>query len=106
MSDEINYDEWLHVREDDPPPDLTREENAYAREEERLLRDHLGKIALIRKDDVLGVFDTPGEAIAEGIRRFGRVRFLAKLIEEREGPIFMPLVDINHPSFRRTDGGR
>jgi hypothetical protein len=32
---------------DDPPPDWSREMAAYERERERLVREHLGKIALI-----------------------------------------------------------
>jgi hypothetical protein len=46
----------------DPPVDLSREEAAYAKEEQRLVRDQLGWIALIRGDEVVGAFPTADEA--------------------------------------------
>src|SRR6516165_2685435 len=59
---------------DDPPTDFSWEQAAYAREEERLVRDHLGKIALIHGDDVVGTYDTADEAGLEAFRLFGDVR--------------------------------
>ena len=41
---------------DDPPLDFPRELAAYAKEEERLVRDHLGWIALVHGDEVVGAF--------------------------------------------------
>jgi hypothetical protein len=99
---EIN-DEWPHLEENDPPLDLSREEAAYQREKARLVRDHLGHIALIRFDDVIGAYATFGEAVTEGFRRFGKTRFICRPITEKDEPEFIPHVDINHPSFRRTD---
>jgi hypothetical protein len=100
MSDKVNDDEWLPLEENDPPPDCSREVAAYEREKERLRRDHLGKIALIRKDEVVGVFDTADEATCEGLRRFGFVRFILMPIEEDRPPPFVGLVDLTHPSIR------
>src|SRR6516164_6222887 len=82
----------------DPPHDLSREEAAYAREEQRLVRDHLGWVAVIRGDEVVSVFPTADEAILEGYRRFGNVRMIFKEIRDpNEPPHFVSLVDINHP---------
>jgi hypothetical protein len=86
----------------DPPDDLSREEAAYQRERERLVRDHLGKVALICGDDVIGVFDNCDDGLLEGYRRFGDVEMVLRLIEEDDGPFYTSLVDINHPSLRRV----
>ena len=92
-------DEWPVLEENDPPLDLSREEAAFQRERARLVRDYLGHVALIRGDDVVGVFPTAGEAIAEGYRRFGRGRFICPLITEKDEPEWVPYVDITHPSL-------
>jgi hypothetical protein len=80
-----------------------REEAAYQRERERLVRDHLGKVALICGDDVIGVFDNCDDGLLEGYRRFGDVEMVLRMIEEDDGPFFSSLVDINHPSLRKTN---
>jgi hypothetical protein len=89
---------------DDPPIDFSRELAAYAREEERLVRDHLGRIALIHGDEVVGAFATADEAYLEGFRRFGDVRMMLKEIRDPKAPLdFVSLVDFNHPSFKKVD---
>jgi hypothetical protein len=103
MNQQNKYDEWPHLGPDDPPLDLTREEAAYARERERLVRDHLGKIALIVGDEVIGVFPNADEAVIEGVRRFGLVKMMGRPIVDPEEPDFISLVDITHPSFKRLD---
>ena len=98
------YDPWKAPGPNDPPEDLSREEAAYARERDRLVRDHLGKIALIVGDEVIDVFDTLSEGILECCRRFGIVKMVLKEIRDpNEPPDFISLVDINHPSVRRLD---
>jgi hypothetical protein len=96
-------DEWIVLEENDPPPDLSRENAAFEKERARLVRDHLGQIALIHIDEVVGAYPTFGEAITEGLRRFGRARLICRPITEKDEPEFIPHVDINHPSFRRID---
>jgi hypothetical protein len=91
----------LVVGENDPPPDLSRENAAYERERERLVRNHLGKIALIHGDEVVGVFDNVDEAIIEGGRQFGWARMIFREITVSEEPVFIPHVDLNHPSVQR-----
>jgi len=83
--------------------DFSREEATYARERERLVRDHLGKVALVHEDEVVGVFSTADEAGLEGYRRFGLVPMMIKEIRDPDGPDLVPFVDINHPSVRRLD---
>jgi hypothetical protein len=89
---------------DDPPTDFSRELAAYDREKERLVRDHLGKLALVHQDEVVGVFDSPDEAFLEGYRRFGLVRMMLQEIRDpNDPPDFISLVDPLHPSFRRIE---
>jgi hypothetical protein len=88
---------------DDPPRDWEREEAAFARERDRLVRDHLGKFAVVYQDEVAGVYDTLGEAILEGYRRFGDVPIVFKEIRPEEPPDFFGIVDLNHPSMRFVD---
>jgi hypothetical protein len=88
----------------DPPADFSRELAAYAKEEERLVRDYLGWVALVHGDEVAGVFRTGGEAFLEGKRRFGDVKLMIRDIRDpNEPPDYVPSIDINHPSVQRLD---
>jgi hypothetical protein len=88
---------------DDPPREWLREEAAYARERERLLRDHPGKFVVVHQDEVFGPFDTLGQAILAGYYRFGDVPMQYRDIRPEEPPDFVSIVDVNHPSVRRVD---
>jgi hypothetical protein len=90
-------DEWIVLEENDPPPDLARENAAFECERPRLVRDHLGKIALVRFDEVVDVFQNLNQAIIEGHRRFGWGRMLFREITKRDEPEYIANVDINHP---------
>jgi hypothetical protein len=103
MSTQEIDDEWPRLGENDPPLDLTRENAAFERERTHLVRDHLGHIALIRFDEVVGAYPTPAEAMAEGFRRFGLKRFICRVITERDEPEFVTHGDLDHPSVRRLD---
>jgi hypothetical protein len=97
-------DEWIVLEENDPPPDLSREDAAFERERPRLVRDHLGEIAVIHGDEVFGVFPTLFEAETAAYRRFGaNARIICCLITEKDEPEWISNVDINHPSVRRLD---
>jgi hypothetical protein len=96
-------DEWPVIEENDPSPDLSREDAAFERQRARLLREHPGKIAVVRGDDIVGVFDNYNEATFEAHRRFGRARMVFYLIVERDEPEWISNVDVNHPSFKRLD---
>jgi hypothetical protein len=58
--------------------------SASERERSRLVRDHLGQIALIHLDQVVGVFATLAEAEKEGYRRFGQARLVCRPITEKD----------------------
>jgi hypothetical protein len=96
-------DEWIHLEENDPPPDLSRETAAFERERARLVRDHLGKIAVIHGDDIVGVYDNVNDAVLDSCTRLGNVRLLYFEITERDEPVYIANVDVNHPSVRRLD---
>jgi hypothetical protein len=95
--------EWPVLGPDDPPLDWTRENAAYEKERERLVREHCGKIALIHDDQFVGVFPNVDEALFEGCRRFGLVKMMFKEIRASEAPELISHIDINHPSFQRLD---
>ena len=69
---------------DDPYVDFSREEAAYERERARLVIEHLGRIALIHGDDVVGVFSTIDQAIWQGYQRFGNDQTMLKEIRDPE----------------------
>ncbi len=96
-------DQWPQYEENDPPLDLTRENAAFERERPRLVREHLGKIALLHGDEVAGVFDNVNDALLEGYRRFGHARLIFRPITERDEPEWISNVDINHTCVRRID---
>jgi hypothetical protein len=96
-------DEWPHLAENDPPLDLSRENAAFERERARLVRDHLGRLALIHGGEVVGVYSSYDEAMTDGYRRFGFGRLICRLITEKDEPEFVPYIHINHPSVRRID---
>jgi hypothetical protein len=80
-------DEWIVLEENDPPPDLSREDAAFERERPRLVREHLGKIAVIHGDEVVGPFATLLEAETEAYRRFAiNARLIFPLIPKKDEP--------------------
>jgi hypothetical protein len=103
MGNQEPKDEWIRVAEDGSSPDLSREEATYQREKEWLVRDHLGKIAVIRFDEVVGVYDDLNEAIVDACQRFGRRRMIFREITAHDEPEYIGNIDPNHPSFRRID---
>ena len=61
-------------------PGLDKELTTYDRERASLLSQNAGKFVLIKDNNVLGIFDTQKDAIAEGYKRLGYVPFLVKEI--------------------------
>jgi hypothetical protein len=87
----------------DPPIDFSREQAAYEKEKDRLVREHPGWIALIHGDEVAGAFPTADQAILESFRRFGMDPVMLQEIRASDLPEFVPLADTQHPSFKRVD---
>jgi hypothetical protein len=59
-------------------------ELATYREHFQELLAHEGKFVLIVGEEVIGLYDTQGDAIAAGYARFGYVPLLAKRISRKE----------------------
>jgi hypothetical protein len=96
-------DEAPRFEENDPPLDLTRENAAFERERARLVRDHLGHIAVIHGDEIVGVYPRLYDAEVDAYGRFGDARLIFRLITEKDEPEWVPFIDINHPSVQRID---
>jgi len=70
---------------------LEREIWTYYRELPRLLEEeHEGRIALIRDDDVLSVWDTLGDAMQAGHEKFGFERFMTQRIRSTDRQALEP----------------
>ena len=67
---------------------LTRELQAYEANKAELIEKFRGKFALVKDDDIVGIFDTKLDAIRQGYERFGNMPFLAKQILEVEAPLW------------------
>lgn len=65
---------------------LARELETYEQNRERLLGEALGKYVLIHGDEIVAAYDTEGDAINEGYRRFGNVPFFVRLISAVDEP--------------------
>ena len=68
-------------------PSFERELNFFERERMRLLSRAKGKFALIKGEELIGIYDTEIEAVRAGYQRFGNEPFLAKLIAEADIPL-------------------
>jgi hypothetical protein len=103
MKTDASTDQRVTLGENDPPPDIAREEATFERERPRLVRDHLGKVAVVHGDDLVGVYDTFNDAVVDSRTRLGGVRLIFFEITAVDEPCYNPNVNINHPSFQRID---
>jgi len=68
-----------------PGGQLEREWNTYRREAGRLLAEGLeGHHVLIKGEEIIGIYDTHEQALAEGYRRYARQPFFVHEVEEWE----------------------
>lgn len=65
---------------------LETELRTYEQHREHLLGTAEGKFVLIRNDEIVGVYDSKMDAIAQGYQKFGNVPFLVKQILKVETP--------------------
>lgn len=63
---------------------LETELSYFTKIKEDLLKNHPGKFALIKGEELVGVFDTPANAYDEGVKKFGREPFMVKRVSETE----------------------
>jgi len=65
---------------------LATELETFEQRRQELLGEGAGKWALVKGTDVVGTYDTEGDAIAEGYRKFGNVPFLVKQVNAVDVP--------------------
>ncbi len=69
---------------------LGQERQFYTEKKAEWLPIHAGKFVLIKGDELIGVFNTVDEALAEGARRFGLGPFLVRRVEVQETEAEVP----------------
>ncbi len=80
-SESKSYEELLEARKDL----LKREWRTFQRELARLLAEgHKGRIALVKDDDIVGVYPDVDAALAAGYAKFGLTSFMVQPIVPRE----------------------
>jgi hypothetical protein len=62
---------------------LEKEIKTYNNKIQELL-NHIGKYVVIKDDSIIGYFDAYGDALRAGYEKFGKERFLVKLIAPSE----------------------
>ncbi len=58
------------------------------------LNQYAGKFVLVKGEQLVGVFNTQQEALAEGARRFGTESFLVRQVDESEHLIYIPALTL------------
>ncbi len=73
---------------------LAEERQFYDDHLQEWLRDYPGRFVLVRGKELIGVFDTPDDALAEGARRFGLSSFLVRRVEPVQQEIKVPALTL------------
>jgi hypothetical protein len=81
-------------------PLLGEEIQFYEQNKEALIRDHLNRHLLIKGTEVIGSYSTEGQAIREGVRRFGTEPFLVRLTGEDTPVVSVPALTLGIPLCR------
>jgi hypothetical protein len=63
---------------------LEQELHAFHEQKEHLLEKFKDRYVLIKGDEVVADFESRGDALREGYKRYGREAFLVKKVEEME----------------------
>ena len=63
---------------------LEQELHTFHEQKEHLLEKYRDRYVLIKGDDVVADFESRGDALREGYKRFGHEAFLVKQVEEVE----------------------
>jgi hypothetical protein len=75
-------------------PRLQEEHAYYLSIKPDLLKQSLGKFALIKDQSLAGVFDTDADAYKFGLEKFGNVPFLIIRIQEAEEKSWTPILQL------------
>ncbi len=76
---------------------LEEERKYYGENRTEWLQRFGGRIVLVRGRELIGVFNTDDEAIAEGARRFGLTPFLVRIVELSEPEVMIPALTLGIP---------
>jgi hypothetical protein len=86
---------------------LDEERQYYQENQAEWLKQYAGRIVLVKGRQLIGVFNTPDEAMAEGARRFGLTNFLVRRVDAAEEEIRIPALTLGllrghtpHPTSR------
>ena len=79
---------------------LGEEIHFYDQNKEALIREYLNRHLLIKGSEVVGSFSTEGQAIGEGVRRFGTEPFLVRLTGEDMPVASVPALTLGIPLCR------
>jgi hypothetical protein len=69
---------------------LEQERDFYDAHLQEWLGSSAGRTALIKGQELIGMFDTIEDAIREGGRRYGLQSFLVRRVENRQEPVNIP----------------
>lgn len=73
---------------------LQKEYQFYLKVKADLLKQHLGKFALIKEERLAGTFDTDQDAYKAGLEKFGNVPFLIIRIQEGDEWAWIPVLSM------------
>ena len=82
---------------------LDREITYYEEHLAEWLTQYPGKIVVVKDQELIGVFDTFDDALAEGARRFGLNSFLVRRVEETQKEEYIPALTLG---LLRADSSR
>lgn len=90
---------------------LEVEREFYEQNLEAWLRQYPGRFVLVKDRELVGVFDTVTDALAEGARRFGLQSFFVRRVEPTQQAAYIPALalgvlnaDPSQPTKRAEPG--
>lgn len=76
------------------PNEFEAETETYNRLKPELIAKFEGKFVLIKGKELVGVYDTPDAAYADGLRRLGNVPMLIKGVQREEQSLWIPALQL------------
>ena len=75
---------------------LEKNHEAYLEQEERLIVEHLGKVALFHDGDLVEIYDDMDQAYDAGCEKFGLGHFSVEVVGQK--PASLGILDFNIPA--------
>jgi hypothetical protein len=69
---------------------LETERKYFAEKQEEWKTAHPGKFVLVKGERLIGTFNRPEDAVAEGARLFGQESFLVRHVDQVEKDVYIP----------------